>query len=267
MTTKCIETKSLDVGYDKRMIIEGLDITIPKRRITSIVGPNGCGKSTLLKGIGRILKTSGGSILLDGHEIRSMSTLQIAQKMAILPQSPKAPSGLTVGELVSYGRFPHKKGFGTLTKEDKGIVEWALDATGMTEFEITDVDTLSGGQRQRAWIAMAIAQKAEIILLDEPTTYLDMTYQLEVLDLLMRLNKEQGCSIVMVLHDLNLAARFSDFLLAIRKGAIVAQGTPAEIMTPEVLRDTFEIDAEVVTDQRTMRPACLSYHLIQEKQL
>ncbi|HID0816867.1 ABC transporter ATP-binding protein [Clostridium botulinum] len=257
-----ITTTNLVIAYEDKLIVDGLNMNIPKGKITTIIGPNGCGKSTVLKTIGRILKTKEGLVYLNGDDIRNLSTKEVAQKMAILPQSPQAQGGLTVGELVSYGRFPHKKGFGKLSPEDKKVIEWALDITKLTELEVTMVDNLSGGQRQRVWIAMALAQQTDLILLDEPTTYLDMAYQLEVLELLYNLNRKQSCTIVMVLHDLNLAARFADYMIAIRDGSIIKCGTPKEIMTKEVLKDTFNIDAEIVWGSKTGRPTCISYELI-----
>ncbi|HDK7160359.1 ABC transporter ATP-binding protein [Clostridium botulinum] len=257
-----ITTTNLAIAYEDKLIVNGLNMNIPKGKITTIIGPNGCGKSTVLKTVGRILKAKEGLVYLNGDDIRNLSTKEVAQKMAILPQSPQAQGGLTVGELVSYGRFPHKKGFGKLSPEDKKVIEWALDITKLTELEVTMVDNLSGGQRQRVWIAMALAQQTDLILLDEPTTYLDMAYQLEVLELLYNLNREESCTIVMVLHDLNLAARFADYMIAIRSGNIIRCGTPKEIMTKEVLKDTFNIDAEIVWGSKTGRPTCISYELI-----
>ncbi|NFB54962.1 ABC transporter ATP-binding protein [Clostridium botulinum] len=257
-----ITTTNLAIAYEDKLIVDGLNMNIPKGKITTIIGPNGCGKSTVLKTIGRILKAKEGLVYLNGDDIRNLSTKEVAQKMAILPQSPQAQGGLTVGELVSYGRFPHKKGFGKLSPEDKKVIEWALDITKLTELEVTMVDNLSGGQRQRVWIAMALAQQTDLILLDEPTTYLDMAYQLEVLELLYNLNRKQSCTIVMVLHDLNLAARFADYMIAIRSGNIIKCGTPKEIMTNKVLKDTFNIDAEIVWGSKTGRPTCISYELI-----
>ncbi|HDK7138503.1 TPA: ABC transporter ATP-binding protein [Clostridium botulinum] len=257
-----ITTTNLAIAYEDKLIVNGLNMNIPKGKITTIIGPNGCGKSTVLKTIGRILEPKEGLVYLNGDDIRNLSTKEVAQKMAILPQSPQAQGGLTVGELVSYGRFPHKKGFGKLSPEDKKVIEWALDITKLTELEVTMVDNLSGGQRQRVWIAMALAQQTDLILLDEPTTYLDMAYQLEVLELLYNLNREESCTIVMVLHDLNLAARFADYMIAIRSGNIVRCGTPKEIMTNKVLKDTFNIDAEIVWGSKTDRPTCISYELI-----
>ncbi|PIH05008.1 ABC transporter ATP-binding protein [Clostridium combesii] len=257
-----ITTTNLAIAYEDKLIVNGLNMNIPKGKITTIIGPNGCGKSTVLKTIGRILKAKEGLVYLNGDDIRNLSTKEVAQKMAILPQSPQGQGGLTVGELVSYGRFPHKKGFGKLSPEDKKVIEWALDITKLTELEVTMVDNLSGGQRQRVWIAMALAQQTDLILLDEPTTYLDMAYQLEVLELLYNLNRKQSCTIVMVLHDLNLAARFADYMIAIRSGNIIKCGTPKEIMTNKVLKDTFNIDAEIVWGSKTDRPTCISYELI-----
>ncbi|APF26917.1 ABC transporter family protein [Clostridium sporogenes] len=257
-----ITTTNLAIAYEDKLIVDGLNMNIPKGKITTIIGPNGCGKSTVLKTIGRILKPKEGLVYLNGDDIRNLSTKEVAQKMAILPQSPQAQGGLTVGELVSYGRFPHKNGFGKLSPEDKKVIQWALDITKLTELEVTMVDNLSGGQRQRVWIAMALAQQTDLILLDEPTTYLDMAYQLEVLELLYNLNRKQSCTIVMVLHDLNLAARFADYMIAIRSGSIISHGTPEEIMTKKVLKDTFNIDAEIVWGSKTGRPTCISYELI-----
>ncbi len=262
MAMHSIATANLAIAYEDHLVVNGLDMQIPRGEITSIIGPNGCGKSTVLKAVGRILKPRGGSVSLNGNDIRTLSTGEIARKMAILPQSPLAPAGLTVGELVGYGRFPHQKGFGKLKPEDREIVRWALEVTRLSELETSLVDALSGGQRQRVWIAMALAQQTDLILLDEPTTYLDLSYQLEVLELLYRLNREQNCSIVMVLHDLNLAARFSDYMIAIRDGEIVGCGAPSEIMTPRVLEKVFQIDATIATEPRTGRPVCLTYNLL-----
>ncbi|AKC61074.1 MULTISPECIES: ABC transporter ATP-binding protein [Clostridium] len=263
---KSIETKNLDIAYEDTLIVKELNMQIPKGKITSIIGANGCGKSTILKAVGRILKPKNGLVHLSGQDISKLSTKEIAKKMAILPQNPTAPSGLTVSELVAYGRFPHQKGFGNLTKEDKKIVKWALDATKLSEFERREVDTLSGGQRQRVWIAMALAQQTDLILLDEPTTYLDLAHQLEVLKLLYELNRNQKCTIVMVLHDLNLAARFSDYIIAIQKGDIIKYGPPEEVMTPEVLRKTFNINADIVIEPKSNRPVCITYDIIDENE-
>ncbi|BAE85359.1 ABC transporter ATP-binding protein [Desulfitobacterium hafniense] len=262
-----IATECLAIAYEDKMVVDNLNMQIPQGKITTIIGANGCGKSTVLKAVGRILKPKGGMVYLNGEDIRRLSTKEVAQKMAILPQSPQAPAGLTVGELVAYGRFPHQRGMGKLKAGDKKIIAWALEVTKLTELETTAVDNLSGGQRQRVWIAMALAQQTDLILLDEPTTYLDLSYQLEVLQLLYQLNREQGCTIVMVLHDLNLAARFADYMVAIRGGRIIRHGTPEEVMTVEVLRETFQIEAMIIKESRTGRPTCVFYDLIdQQKQ-
>jgi iron complex transport system ATP-binding protein len=260
-----INTENLSIAYEEKLIVKGLDVCIPKGKITTIIGPNGCGKSTLLKAVGRILKPKDGIVYLNGEDIHNLTTREIAQKMAILPQSPQAPSGLTVGELVAYGRFPHQKGFGKLKEEDKQIIQWALEVTKILEFETTIVDNLSGGQRQRVWIAMALAQGTDLILLDEPTTYLDLSYQLEVLELLYNLNREQNKTIVMVLHDLNLASRFADHMVAIRGGEIISHGDPETVMTPEILEEVFNINAHIVRDPRKGCLTCISYDLIKNK--
>nr|WP_099467527.1 ABC transporter ATP-binding protein [Konateibacter massiliensis] len=257
-----ITTENLSIAYENYLVVDDLDMQIPQGKITTIIGPNGCGKSTVLKAIGRILKPKNGMVYLNGDDIYNLPTKEVARRMAVLPQSPQAPSGLTVNELVAYGRFPHQHGFGKLKNEDKKIISWALEVTKLTELETKAIDNLSGGQRQRVWIAMALAQQTDLILLDEPTTYLDLSYQLEVLELLYRLNREQGHTIVMVLHDLNLATRFADYMIAVRAGKIVKHGTPEEVMTPQVLRQTFHIDAEIVREPRTGRPVCISYDLI-----
>lgn len=257
-----LSAEHLQISYGNINIIEDLNLEIPKGKITAIIGPNGCGKSTTLKAMARILQPKGGTIYLDGKEIEKQSTKEIAKKMAILPQTPEAPSGLTVSELVTYGRFPHQNGFGRLTAEDRKVVNWSLEVTGMIQYKNRAIDALSGGQRQRVWIAMALAQETDLILLDEPTTYLDLAHQLEVLELLQRLNQEQGRTVVMVLHDLNHAARFADYMVAMRAGKLIREGTPEEVMTSETLREVFHIDAEIVQDPRTKKPICLTYDLL-----
>jgi iron complex transport system ATP-binding protein len=260
-----IMTKKLDIAYEETLIVQNLDMQIPSGKITSIIGPNGCGKSTVLKAVGRILRPKQGMVYLSGEDIKKLSTKEIAKKMAILPQTSTAPSGLSVSELVSYGRFPHQKGFGKMSIEDKKVVKWALEVTKLIAFEHREVDTLSGGQRQRVWIAMALAQQTDLILLDEPTTYLDLAHQLEVLELLDELNKDQRCTIVMVLHDLNLAARFSDYMIALRGGDIIKYGSPEDVMTTEVLKKAFNIDAQIVCDPKTKRPVCVTYDLVKDQ--
>lgn len=255
-------TDDLNIGYGERLIVKNLNIQIPDKKITTIIGSNGCGKSTLLKAITRIISHQSGEVILDGESIAKENTKILATKMAILPQTPESASGLTVGELVSYGRFPYQKGFGRLTKKDYEVIDWALEVTGTKDFKYRPVDALSGGQRQRVWIAMALAQETEMIFLDEPTTYLDMAHQLEVLELLQKLNVDQERTIVMVLHDLNQAARFADYLIALKDGEIVKAGNCEEVITHDVLKKVFHIDAEIGRDPRTNKPMCITYNLI-----
>ncbi|MES9681984.1 iron-enterobactin transporter ATP-binding protein [Bacillus sp. AFS001701] len=255
-------TNELTIGYGDRLIVKDLNIKIPDKQITTIIGSNGCGKSTLLKAITRIISHQSGTIILDGENIASENTKLLAKKMAILPQTPESASGLTVGELVSYGRFPYQSGFGRLTKKDIEVIDWALEVTGTKEYKYKSVDSLSGGQRQRVWIAMALAQETEIIFLDEPTTYLDLAHQLEILELLQKLNQEQDRTIVMVLHDLNQAARFADYIIALKDGEIVKAGSCEEVITHEVLKKVFSIDTVIGRDPRTNKPMCITYNLL-----
>lgn len=255
-------TDDLSIGYGDKLIVKDLSVQIPNQKITTIIGPNGCGKSTLLKAITRIISHQSGAVLLDGKDVSKENTKVLAKKMAILPQTPESASGLTVGELVSYGRFPYQTGFGRLSTKDYEVIDWALQVTNTSSFKYLPVDSLSGGQRQRVWIAMALAQETEIIFLDEPTTYLDMAHQLEVLELLQRLNQEEKRTIVMVLHDLNQAARFADYIVALKDGEIVKAGPCEEVITKEVLRGVFHIDAEIGIDPRTGKPMCITYDLL-----
>jgi iron complex transport system ATP-binding protein len=255
-------TNDLNISYGEHLIVKNLSIEIPDKKITTIIGSNGCGKSTLLKAITRIISYQSGIVILDGENISKESTKKLAQKMAILPQAPESASGLTVGELVSYGRFPYQKGFGRMTKKDFEVIDWALEVTGTQNFKFQPVDSLSGGQRQRAWIAMALAQETEMIFLDEPTTYLDMAHQLEVLELLQKLNVEQQRTIVMVLHDLNQAARFADYIIALKDGKVVKTGNCEEVINHNVLKKVFHIDAVIGRDPRTRKPMCITYNLI-----
>ncbi|MBQ0138126.1 MAG: ABC transporter ATP-binding protein [Kurthia sp.] len=259
-----LQIEDIRVGYDDKTIVHDLTIDIPDGKITTIIGANGCGKSTLLKAITRIIPYQAGSVVLDGENIQKMNTKKLAQELAILPQSPESASGLLVEELVSYGRFPYQKGFGNLSTKDREMIDWALQATNTAEFKNRPVDSLSGGQRQRVWIAMALAQETDIIFLDEPTTYLDMAHQLEVLELLQQLNEKEGRTIVMVLHDLNQAARFSDYMIALNTGHLVKAGSSDEVMTNEILRKVFNIDAVIGADPRTNKPICITYDLIKE---
>lgn len=252
----------ISVSYGERAIINNFSIKIPDKKITTIIGGNGCGKSTLLKAITRIIPYKTGSIILDGKDILKQDSKMLARKIAILPQTPEATVGLTVAELVSYGRFPYQSGLGRLTKKDYEVIDWALEVTGTKELKFRPIDALSGGQRQRVWIAMALAQETDIIFLDEPTTYLDMAHQLEVLELLKKLNQEEERTIIMVLHDLNQAARFSDYIIALKSGIVVKAGIAEEVITKEVLREVFNIDAEIINDPITNKPICITYSLL-----
>lgn len=257
-----LQTELLEVAYGDKSIVKDLTIEIPKGKITALVGANGSGKSTILKTMARVMKPKNGTVLLDGKSIHKQSTKAVAKQLAILPQNPVAPEGLTVSELVAYGRYPHQKGFGTLTPYDKEIIAWAIEVTAMEDFAQRAVDQLSGGQRQRAWIAMALAQETETLFLDEPTTFLDMAHQLEVLMLLHKLNREENRTIVMVVHDLNHATRYADHMIAIKKGQVICEGSPVDTVTAENLREVFNIEADVILDPRSGVPLCLPYNIL-----
>lgn len=259
---KAIEIKDLKVGYDKKIIIEELNLTLEKGKITSIIGANGCGKSTLLKSIGRILKKEKGNIFLLDKDMNEMKSKEIAEKLAILSQNPTAPSQLKVEELVSYGRYPHRNNVNKLSNEDKNKIEWALKVTNTIEFRDRELSDLSGGQRQRVWLAMALAQDTDILLLDEPTTFLDMSHQLEVLNIVKKLNDKEGCTVVMVLHDINHAAKYSDFIVAMRDGKILYNDEANSIMNKRVLKDIYNIDADLVKSEKYNVPLCLNYELL-----
>lgn len=257
-----INIKDLKIGYDKKTIIEELDLSLEEGKITSIIGPNGCGKSTLLKSIGRILKKEKGDIFLLDKNMNDMKSKEIAEKLAILSQNPTAPSQLKVEELISYGRYPHRTNINKLSDKDKDKIEWALKVTNTFEFKDRELSDLSGGQRQRVWLAMALAQETDILLLDEPTTFLDMSHQLEVLNIVKKLNDKQGCTVVMVLHDINHAAKYSDFIIAMKDGKILYKDEPNLIMNKKVLKDIYNIDAELITNEKYSVPLCLNYELL-----
>lgn len=257
-----INIKDLKIGYDKKTIIEELDLSLEKGKITSIIGPNGCGKSTLLKSIGRILKKEKGDIFLLDKNMNDMKSKEIAEKLAILSQNPTAPSQLKVEELISYGRYPHRTNINKLSDKDKDKIEWALKVTNTFEFKDRELSDLSGGQRQRVWLAMALAQETDILLLDEPTTFLDMSHQLEVLNIVKKLNDKQRCTVVMVLHDINHAAKYSDFIIAMKDGKILYKDEPNLIMNKKVLKDIYNIDAELITNEKYSVPLCLNYELL-----
>lgn len=256
-----LNAERLDIAYDDRLIVEDLNLSIQQGKITALVGANGSGKSTILKTMARIMKPKAGGVFLDGESIHKKSTREVARQLAVLPQNPTAPGGMTVVELVGYGRFPSQNGFGTLTRTDRDIIHWAIGVTGLTSFSDRPVDHLSGGQRQRAWIAMALAQQTTILFLDEPTTFLDLAHQLEILQLLERLNRDQGRTIVMVIHDLNHAAQFAQHMVAIKTGKVVCEGSPEQVMTPEVLRQVFAIEAEIIFSGKTGSLYCIPYGL------
>ena len=244
----------LELAYDDRTIVSDLSIEIPSAQVTVIVGPNACGKSTLLRALGRLLAPEHGTVLLDGDEIRSLPTRAVAQKLGVLPQQPVSPDGIAVSDLVARGRHPHQRWFRQWSADDEDAVHQALIATKTLALADRSVDELSGGQRQRVWIAMALAQGTGMLLLDEPTTFLDLTHQIDLLDLLLDLNREQARTIVCVLHDLNLACRYAHHLVALRDGAIVAEGPPSEIVTQDLVRQVFDLDARVITDMVSGTP-------------
>ncbi|MEU2096587.1 ABC transporter ATP-binding protein [Streptomyces globisporus] len=249
-----LRAEGLHLGYDDRAVVSGLDLAVPPGRITAIVGANACGKSTLLRALARLLAPRDGAVSLDGRALHSIPTRELAQRLGILPQSPVAPDGLTVIDLVNRGRSPHQTWWRQWTKADEKAVHDALAATGTTDLADRAVDELSGGQRQRAWIAMAVAQGTPVLLLDEPTTYLDLAHQIDVLDLVVDLNRREGRTIVMVLHDLNQACRYADHVIAMKKGDIVAEGAPADVITAETVEDVFGLRCQVTTDPVSRTP-------------
>lgn len=261
---EAISVKNLSVSYENNIIIEDMDLCIPKGKISIIIGANGCGKSTLLKTISRINKPRQGDIFINSKNIKKIKEKDIAKEVAFLPQGPVCPSGLTVRELVAFGRFPHQKMIGGLNNHDKEVIDWAIEETGLSEFDDREVDSLSGGQRQRAWIAMTLAQETEIIMLDEPTTYLDMSYQLEVLEVLQKLNKEKNITVVIVLHELNNACRFADNIIGLKKGKIICEGKPIEVITKETLKEIYGIDANLQKSEKGEYPVCMEYELFRE---
>jgi iron complex transport system ATP-binding protein len=250
-------SENLALAYEQHEVIRDLSLKIPSQQITALVGPNGSGKSTLLRGLARLMAPNRGAVYLDGQAIHQLPTKQVARQLAVLPQRPEAPDGLVVRELVAFGRFPYQGFLGTATADDDDRIESALAITGMDQMADRVLGELSGGQRQLAWIAMALAQDTQVLLLDEPTTFLDMAHQMEVLEVLARLHREQRRTIVLVLHDINQAARYSQFMVALVEGQIVASGSPREIITPPVLAKVFEIEAEVSIFGANEIPYCI----------
>lgn len=252
-----LECRDLRLAYDDRVVVDGLSLAIPTGAVTVIVGANACGKSTLLRGLARLLEPRGGDVVLDGSDIHRLPTKEVARRLGVLPQQPVAPEGITVADLVGRGRSPHQRWLHRFSADDESAVAEALAATEITDLADRSVDELSGGQRQRAWIALALAQGTPLMLLDEPTTFLDLAHQVEVLDLLARLNEDEGRTIVIVLHDLNLACRYAHHLVAMKLGAIVAQGPPRTVITPEVVREVFGLACQVIDDPITGTPLVL----------
>ncbi len=242
------------LGYDQRVIAEKLSVEIPDNSFTVIVGPNACGKSTLLRALSRMLKPSTGRVLLDGSVIQSMPAKKVARTLGLLPQSSVAPDGITVGDLVARGRYPHQGLLRQWSPEDEKVVRESMESTGVAELADRYVDELSGGQRQRVWIAMALAQQTPLLLLDEPTTYLDIQHQIDVLDLCAELHEEQGRTLVAVLHDLNHAARYATHLIALRDGEVIAEGAPGDIVTAELVERLFGMKCQVIDDPETGTP-------------
>jgi iron complex transport system ATP-binding protein len=256
-TSHTLTIEGLTLGYGDRTVIDGLELRVPPGRVTAIVGANACGKSTLLRSMSRLLAPRAGHVVLDGRDVHRMPAKQLARTLGLLPQSPIAPEGITVSDLVGRGRHPHQGILSRWNHDDDVAVAAALDATDTAGLADRSVDELSGGQRQRVWIAMALAQQTDLLLLDEPTTFLVVSHQIEVLDLLTDLNRTRGTTIVMVLHDLNLAARYSDHLIALAGGGIHAQGEPSEVLTEETVREVFGLDSRVIVDPTSGKPLML----------
>lgn len=257
MTDHLLVASGLSAGYDKTEILHRLDLTVPPGKVTVIVGANACGKSTFLRTLSRLISPSQGQVLLDGKSIHRTPSRDLARTLGLLPQSPIAPEGITVADLVSRGRHPHQSLFSRWTRQDDEAVDNALTATKTFDLAERPVDELSGGQRQRVWIAMALAQQTDILLLDEPTTFLDINHQIEVLDLLTDLNSTRGTTVVMVLHDLNLAARYADHLVALADGCVHIAGTPEDVLTEKTVRHVFGLDSRVIKDPTSGRPIML----------
>ena len=261
---EAICVKNLSVAYENNIIIENMNLSLPKGKISIIIGGNGSGKSTLLKTISRINKPIGGDIFINQKNIKKIKEKDIAREVAFLPQGPICPSGITVRELVAYGRFPYQKIIGGLNSHDKEMIDWAIERTGLNEFANREIENLSGGQRQRAWIAMTLAQETEIIMLDEPTTYLDLSYQLEVLEILQKLNREKQITVVVVLHEINNAFRFADHIVGLKKGKIICEGRPMEVINKETLKVIYGIEANLKKSETGDYPVCIEYELNRE---
>ncbi|GAA0090437.1 ABC transporter ATP-binding protein [Paraclostridium bifermentans] len=249
-----ISCKNLKVGYEGKVIIENLSLSINKGEVVSIIGPNGCGKSTLLKTLSRIIKPMSGGIYIQNESIKSLKSKHISQKVCLLSQHNDAPGDLTVEELVYFGRIPHKKWYESKTKSDEEIVNWAIENTGLKRYKNTPINSLSGGERQRAYIAQALCQKPDILLLDEPTTYLDISYQLEVMELVREINEKFNITIVMVLHELNQASKYSDRLVIMKDGEIVSDGYPRDVINKETIKQVYKIECDIDNDPISNKP-------------
>lgn len=259
-----ISTKNLTLAYDDYIVLKDINVTIPKNKITILVGSNGCGKSTLLKTISRLAKPQSGQVLLDDINIFEKSSNEIAKKLAILTQAPSAPSDLTVFNLVKQGRYPYQSFFSQWSKEDEKIVDYALEKTGLSDIKHKRISDLSGGQKQRVWIAMTLAQQTDIILLDEPTNHLDIKYKIEVLDLLKELNKKEQRTIVIVLHDINLACRYADHIIAIKDGKVYDEGDPKKVISEKLIKDVFGINSKIIECPLFKTPMCITYQNLDE---
>ncbi len=257
MNDVTLKAEHIDSGYNHKTIVSDVSVTVPKNKISVILGANGCGKSTLLKTFARLLTPQSGQIVLDGKSVAEIPSKQLAKTLGLLPQSSIPPEGIRVLDLVSRGRFPYRQFLKSMTKEDYAAIEEAMEIMGITELADRAVDELSGGQRQRVWIALALAQQTDILLLDEPTTFLDIAYQIEILDMLTDLNRKRKTTIVMVLHDINLSARYADCLFAMKNGKLVAKGAPKEIITPELIKDVYGLECDVMTDPVSNSPMIL----------
>ncbi len=265
--THTFKTEAAVAGYDHKTVIQGVSLVIPNNKISVIIGANGCGKSTLLKAMARLIKPTSGEITLDGKPVNKIPPKQLARVLGLLPQSPIVPEGISVADLVGRGRFPHQSWLSGWRKQDYEAVAEAMEIMDITELANHHIDELSGGQRQRVWIAMALAQQTDILLLDEPTTFLDITYQVEILDLLTDLNRKRGTTIVMVLHDINLSARYADHIFALHEGKLIVEGEPSEVITSERVNQIFGLNCTVIKDPVSGSPFVVPrgrYHVQQE---
>ncbi|MBD1925119.1 ABC transporter ATP-binding protein [Trichocoleus sp. FACHB-90] len=256
-----IDVHNLKVSYGETLIVPDLSIALPHGEVTALIGPNGSGKSTVLRTLARLLQPIKGAIYLNGRNIAKLATREFARQLAMLPQSPDVPDGVTVWELIGYGRYPHQNLLGGLSNKDIAAMRWAMEITGLEPLAERSVDTLSGGERQRAWIALALAQQTQVLLLDEPTTFLDIRHQLDVLSLVRSLNREHGITVGWVLHDLNQAAAYSDRLILLSHGQVVAAGSPDEVMTTSTIREVFGVEMTIIPHPISGSPTCLPCNL------